>query len=252
MDLQQYVIDIGNSRIKGAAFANDNLVEGSVRIFERNDWSEIYREITNHQAKKLLYSTVANVPPSILLHKLQSEGRKVYSLDHNSPLPFTNGYESPETLGKDRLAAVAGAMSLRSEGNFLVVDAGTCVTLDLLTMADETYRGGIISPGVHMRLKAMHEGTARLPLVTPDQSKGALKLGKNTTDAVRLGGQLGVANEVAGFYAKLNAEFAPLTLILTGGDADMIDLHLDRNSFSDYALEPHLVLLGLNKILRAC
>lgn len=246
--MRQYVIDIGNSRIKGAAFEGEALIEDSVAVFDRGDWSAVYRAITNHQPQKMLYSTVANVPPSILLHQLRGDGCKVHSLDHTSPLPFENAYASPKTLGKDRLAAVAGAISLGQGGSFLVVDAGTCVTMDLLT-SQGVYRGGIISPGVRMRLTAMHEQTARLPLVTPDAEKSSLLLGNNTHDAVLLGGQLGVANEVAGFYNKLSAEFASLSIVMTGGDAPIIDNHLNHKQFHRYYLEPHLVLLGLNKIL---
>lgn len=242
------MIDIGNSRIKGAAFsAAGNLIANSAKVFEQNSWSEIYREITNHSARFLLYSTVANVPPSILLHKLQSEGRKVFSLDHTSPLPFVNNYESPQTLGKDRLAAVAGALGLGEEGSFLVVDAGTCVTMDLLT-ADKTYEGGIISPGVRVRLKAMHEQTARLPLVEPLKVEDDAKLGKNTVDALRLGGQAGVAYEVEGLYHQLVKQYATLKIILTGGDAELVSHHLDETAVN-FKLVPNLVLLGLNKIL---
>ena len=73
-------------------------------------------------------------------------------------------YRTPHTLGVDRLAAVLGARSLQPQGHLLVIDAGTCITFDVL-LADGRYIGGNISPGLSMRLAAMHAHTARLPLV---------------------------------------------------------------------------------------
>lgn len=241
--MNHYVLDIGNSRIKGAAFSDETLIDGSFRFFAHGEWPEIYRELTNHNARRLLYSTVANVPPSILLHKLRAEGRAIFQLDHSSPLPFRNDYKSPTTLGKDRLAALSGAAVLDASANFLVVDAGTCMTLDLLT-AEGVYPGGIISPGVRMRLRAMHEGTARLPLVETAVELQPL-LGKTTEEALRAGGQYGAANEVSGLFQRLEAAYQPLRLVLTGGDAELISAHLTI----DHEVIPHLVLLGLNKIL---
>lgn len=243
--MQQYVIDIGNSRIKGAAFRAGQLIEGSYQVFTKNAWPDIYREVTNHNARNLIFSTVANVPPSILLHKLQSEGRQVFQLSHQSPLPFQNHYESPETLGKDRLAAVAGAVAAFPRTSCLVVDAGTCMTMDFVT-SNGDYLGGSISPGIKMRLQAMHDFTARLPLVTVESSHHLENLGTTTELALQSGGILGTVAEINGMFHRLSNQSKVDHIVLTGGDAPLISQYLRL----EHQLQPQLVLHGLNKILR--
>ena len=80
-------------------------------------------------------------------------------------MPIRNVYRTPQTLGRDRLAAAVGATVLFPGRNVLIVDFGTAVTIDLVT-ADATYRGGCISPGVQLRFGALHDHTAALPLVS--------------------------------------------------------------------------------------
>ncbi|MBQ2362896.1 MAG: type III pantothenate kinase, partial [Bacteroidaceae bacterium] len=73
----------------------------------------------------------------------------------------------PAGMGADRVAADIGARSIYSDRPLLVIDAGTCITFDVID-TDGTILGGAISPGIHLRLKAMHEHTAALPLLGID------------------------------------------------------------------------------------
>ncbi len=75
---------------------------------------------------------------------------------------------TPETLGADRLAGIVGASKLFPAKNVLVIDMGTCIKYDFLSQKRE-YAGGSISPGLNMRLKALHDYTERLPLLQPAQ-----------------------------------------------------------------------------------
>lgn len=240
------MIDIGNSRIKGAAFESDGrLSSAGQRIFAAGAWNELYRDLTNHDARNLLYSTVAKVPTSLFLHQLRAEGRRVFALDHHSPLPFVNHYETPETLGKDRLAAVAGAVALHPGLSCLVIDAGTCITTDLVTDG-ANYQGGSISPGVNMRLAAMHERTARLPRVEPPTEEQALSpLGRSTEQALLGGGVVGSVAELEGVYQRLGGSRRIDRVLLTGGDGPLLSRLLEI----PHEYLPHLVLVGLNKIL---
>ena len=175
---------------------------------------------------------------------LRERGTPTLRLHHTLRLPFVNAYATPDTLGLDRIAAVAGAAALHPGLPCLVVDAGTCITFDLLT-ADGVYRGGNISPGVRMRLRAMHEQTAALPLVAPDAAETGL-LGVSTETALRKGAQLGASLEIEAFVARCAAEQAGLRVLLTGGDADLLAAPLKTKIFAT----PHLVLHGLHEILR--
>ncbi len=88
--------------------------------------------------------------------------------NQRTPVPIGNAYRSPETLGLDRLAAAVGAATLFPGRNVLVIDCGTALTIDTVT-ADGVFRGGCISPGLRMRLRALHDYTAALPLCEPSE-----------------------------------------------------------------------------------
>jgi type III pantothenate kinase len=125
------------------------------------------------------------------------------------------------------------------------VDAGTCVTYEVLR-ADGTYLGGNIAPGLKMRLKAMHEFTARLPRVEVGELQGWI--GFSTVTAMRNGATLGLVYEVKGHLEDMQNNFGPTKVLMTGGDAGIIA----RESVENWTVEPNLVLIGLNHILNHC
>ncbi len=237
---RQLVIDIGNSGTKAACFRGNEL-ELPVHRLAPDDWEGLDGLATNPGVKNIIYSTVANVPPDRWIDKWKSAGLGIYTLDRKRTLPFASDYLSPETLGQDRIAVVAGTKGLFKTA-CLVVDAGSCLTLDLVE-ADGRYRGGNISPGVNMRLRAMHEGTARLPLVLPSGIRE--HLGLSTETALRHGGLLGVVYETEGLFQRLRERYPDLQLVLTGGDAPLLLPHFSISVHHS----PQLVLYGLNQIL---
>lgn len=232
-------IDIGNTRSKLGLFDDHQLVEKT--IWSDYNLEEIISYATNHKVKNVILSTVGiPIEPS---WKAKLENQFFYlQLDHQTPLPIKNAYGTPETLGKDRLAAVVGAQQLYPQENCLVIDAGTCITYDVLS-AEGIYLGGNISPGLAMRFKAMHVFTARLPLVGTGEIKDPI--GQSTETAMRNGGQLGTVLEVEGFIRLFSDQMGKLHVIFTGGDADFFAKVLKSEIF----VNPDLVLRGLNKIL---
>ncbi len=156
-------IDIGNTKTKIAVFGGEQLVEHIVveRINEECVGGLIDRfgEFEN----SIISSVDANEEQRVA--DLFSEfGLKCHLLSYKSPLPFKIDYLTPETLGKDRIAALAGAYAVGGEGNYFIIDCGTCNTYDLLV--DGHFVGGNIAPGIQMRLDAMHHFTAALPQCT--------------------------------------------------------------------------------------
>ena len=235
------VIDIGNSGPKAACFDGDALLPPVARLMDDSDWAALAERVTNLGVRNILYATVANVPKQRWLENWKASGIGVFALDRSRPLPFASDYSTPVTLGQDRIAAVAGTLGHIQTAR-LVVDAGSCVTLDLVDRYDR-YLGGNISPGISMRLRGMHERTARLPLIAPGEVDAVV--GRSTEQALRHGGQLGVVYEIEGLYRRLLPEHPDLRLVLTGGDAPLLLSH-----FSLEVLHlPHLVLRGLNQIL---
>lgn len=161
----------------------------------------------------------------------------------NLSLPFKSEYATPETLGADRIAAVAGASKLFPGENVLAIDLGTCITYDFITMQN-IYKGGAISPGINMRFKAMKHFTARLPkLPVPDNLPDIT--GDSTRSCMESGVLNGVSFEIEGMVAAYK-KFGEIKIILTGGDAFIFE-----KKFKEYIFAaPDLVLIGLNVILQ--
>jgi type III pantothenate kinase len=232
-------MDIGNTRTKLGIFHGKNLVEKQVWT----EWTlDELRSLCNAQGvERLIVSSVASTEMGWL------EGldvrMHVVELTHETPLPFRNAYKTPQTLGKDRLAAVAGAHALYGGADCLVVDCGTCIKYDLLDAAG-TYHGGNIAPGASMRQKAMHHFTARLPEVPLAMPENPV--GNSTVTALQNGAFLGAALEIEGFVRLFEEKRPDLNVILTGGDADFFEPYLRIRKRTS---EPDLTLLGLNHIL---
>ncbi len=232
-------VDIGNTRIKLGVFKQDELIYRST--LPTLAIEELLTLATNHRIENIILSNVANPLDAEMVSRLRRAYR-VTELDASTPLPIDNQYETPGTLGRDRLAAVAGAYALFPGEHCLVIDAGTCITYDLLRK-DGAYLGGNIAPGVAMRLRAMHAFTANLPLLEPGPTSGWL--GKSTEAAMRNGAQEGAGWEAGAFIAHCRQQFPDLRVVLTGGDADFFGKKLKSKIF----VNSDLVLFGLNKIL---
>ncbi len=247
----QLAIDIGNTAIKAAVFHDGELI-GPVVRFSDQQWEVADQLVTNHGVKNIIFSTVANVPPTKWTDNWKTNGCKVVALHAELPLPFTSRYETMETLGQDRIAVVAGSLPFATfpapasaPGNQparLIVDAGTCMTLDLID-GQAVYQGGNISPGLTMRLQAMHHFTARLPFAEPADTIGSV--GRSTLQALRHGGQMGLVYEVEGLYRRLKSVYPNLELLITGGDAGWLSEKLSV----PFVFSPNLVLFGLHQIL---
>ncbi|HMQ48253.1 MAG TPA: type III pantothenate kinase [Saprospiraceae bacterium] len=231
-------IDIGNTRVKMGIFDQDQLLQYDV--VEKLPLNYLTQWLTNHSIQNIIYCSVGKV----LDQKLQAFlDQHALFLDAHTPIPVTNHYQTPATLGKDRLAAVVGAFALFPETNCIVVDAGSCITCDVLKKGGH-YLGGNISPGIKMRLKAMHEFTAALPLVEPGELRAWI--GDSTTAALRNGAQLGAIFEVMAFVDYLETHYGDFQVIITGGDAEYFVKNLKREIF----VHQNLVLAGLNQILK--
>ena len=232
-------VDIGNTRAKIGLFEEGDLVRQE--IWEVWSFEKLSAWLTNQKVKNIILCTVAGKVPSSMQSYLQDHYFYI-ELSEATPLPIENLYKTPATLGKDRLAAIVGAFQLYPYENCLVIDAGTCITYDILDEQGR-YLGGNISPGIRMRLRAMHTFTAGLPHAPMKEME--TWIGDTTISALQNGAQQGVLLEMAGFIAHFKVAYGSLKVILTGGDADFFAKKLKSEIFVNH----HLVLLGLNKIL---
>uniref|UniRef100_UPI0030D97038 type III pantothenate kinase n=1 Tax=uncultured Salegentibacter sp. TaxID=259320 RepID=UPI0030D97038 len=143
---------------------------------------------------------------------------------------------------KDRLALVAAGALKYQNKNLLVIDAGTCITFDFKNDKNE-YLGGAISPGLQMRLKALHNFTAKLPLVKLEEN--ITLIGDSTKNSILSGVLNGVAAELDGIIDRYKADYKYLTIILTGGDSQILSKRVKNGIFAN----PNFLLEGLNYIL---
>ena len=159
-----------------------------------------------------------------------------------TPVPIKNRYETPETLGRDRLANAVAANQIYPGLPVVVIDAGTCIKFDFVTGKNE-YFGGSIAPGIDMRFAALHKFTARIPLI--ERSETVYLIGKNTREAVQSGVINGALAEVKGILEQYQMTHKDLKVIITGGDHALLERSLKTSVLSD----PWLTLKGLNEIL---
>ena len=235
------VIDIGNTYTKVAVFDNHELIYANHH--EVFDTEVLTGYLDKYIIEKAIVSTVKNTTED--WGDILKEKTALLKFNPAEYKGINNKYLTPQTLGADRLAAVIGANYLYPGKSNLVIDAGTCVTYDLVD-SDANYFGGSISPGLNMRYNALNYYTGGLPLIKSDT--GFINnYGNNTTTAIQSGVQNGLKYEITGFIESYTKSYPQLNIILTGGDAIFFDTLLKNSIFAPYIkMEPHLVLKGLN------
>ena len=157
-------------------------------------------------------------------------------------IPIAVDVDVPAKVGIDRLLNVfAAGRLLAPDRSVIVVDSGTATTVDLMT-AEQTFRGGSILPGLRLSAYAMHDYTARLPLLNVDEEPAELPdvPGRNTEDAMRAGlfiGQLGAVRELVNRLQhaavhRFGASDSP-AIVVTGGGGRQLVHHLAGATFID-------------------
>lgn len=236
------VIDIGNSFTKLAVFSGDEIID-----FITNEIVslELLKSILHKypQIGSSILSSVAEHDPGLV--DFLSQIGFFIELSHSTKVPFKNSYSTPNTLGKDRIAIAAAAAHLYPNENVLVIDTGTSITYDLVLSSGE-YVGGGISPGLNMRLNALHNFTHRLPLINlPDPETEINLVGNSTESSIQSGVVNGLKAEVENIINQYNNSFSPLKVMISGGDYK----YFERLVKSDIFAAPNIVVFGLKYIL---
>ncbi len=239
-------IDIGNTRYKGGFFEENNLIE----TFETKEENEIFSFIDNliekHSVENIIIASTRADLADFLSKTNQNKLKNIFLLSSDLPVPLKNHYQTPKTLGTDRIAGMCGAKAIFPTQNCLVIDIGTCITYDLIDDKDNFF-GGTISPGVNMRLRAMHEFTQKLPLLEWNSQNNSPDFqGTSTKDAILSGAINGVMLEIQGIIHHFERLYEDLHIILCGGDA----FYFEKSLKSTIFVHPKLVLYGLNRILQ--
>lgn len=237
------VIDQGNTFTKLGVFD-----KGELRYFNssKNLDENIITSIPQiNEVNQVIISSVKTNFPSanqLALKLGLASTIKLLILNSQTHVPIFNHYETPNTLGKDRLAALVGASNYFPDCPKLVIDAGTAITIDYLDEKNN-FQGGNISPGIQTRFNALHQNTGQLPQLKLNTDTPFM--GLNTFNAIHSGVQNGVLFEIEGYINHFNKLNINTKIFLTGGDADFFGKKLKNPIF----VNPNLVLSGLNTIL---
>lgn len=233
----ELVIDIGNTRMKMVLVTQGR--PGKPQGAPTGDLAAVRAYCGQRKPERIIVGSVAQ--EALAFISRLEEWAPVVVIKADGPSPVRSRYASPDSLGVDRLANVVAAAKLFPHRAVVVIDLGTCITYDLL---DEhaVYHGGAITPGLAMRAKAMHDHSARLPLV--DHTRPAELPGRDTTESLVVGVQHGSALEMAGFIAEFRKKHPRLLVVLTGGDAVWAAGNLKNGIF----VHPSLTLIGLYEL----
>ena len=234
-------IDIGNTCAKLVAFDKNKIIEAW--HIEHEEPSRLADFCRIHHFTEGVWSTVISLNDGLREAIANLPFPMLRLRSGITPVPVTLGYDTPLTLGSDRLAAVVGAYTLSRGNDILVIDVGTCITFDFVNAAGE-YLGGNISPGPKMRFKALNTFTSALPMVKREGETSLL--GTTTETAIRNGVINGIRHELEGYICEFKSKYPNLLVYLTGGFH--IDLHNSEKmrTFADEYLVPR----GLNAILQ--
>jgi len=229
--------DFGNTRKKVAVF-NENELDKAI-VMTDDSIETVQSLIDSYQPRKSILSSV--IDHNTAIEELLTAKTKFHKLNHLTKLAFTTPVGKPATIGADRLALAAGAVHFYPKNNNLVIGMGSCVTYNFINKYHE-FLGGAISPGMEMRLKAMNQFTAKLPLVKADSNVPLI--GYDTNTNLLSGVVLGMAKEIDGFIDAYKERFGNFNVLLTGGDLVHLAYHLKNKIFAD----PELIFKGLYAI----
>lgn len=226
--------------MKAGLFQKEKL-EQSFRFPASEAHSRLIDIIETHNPDYAIICSVSSASAEVE-SRLSDSVKRFVRMDERTSTPVMNAYSS-DSVGMDRLAMAVGAHHEHPTKNNLVVCLGTCITYNFVQNT-RTFRGGAISPGLNMRLRAMHEFTDKLPQVS---LKGeTLLLGYDTDTCMRSGAVFGIISEIDGMVNEFAAQYKDFNAVLTGGDMQYFEGKLKCEIFAD----PDIILKGLNIILK--
>ena len=233
------VVDIGNTRVKFACFEENKILK---QVVDSASSEDLPQEIKTLEIDRAIVSASGKISEK-LIRCIEQYAGEILIMDSQTPIPIALQSSTPDTVGLDRKAACVGASVLFPWKNCLVFDAGTALTIDLLS-AEKGMIGGNISPGLNLRFNSLHTFTARLPLLQPNEINSLF--GNSTKESILSGVQQGILFEVEAYINEAIKEFPDICPVFTGGDAHFFVKNLKSSIFA----EPDLVVIGLNRILK--
>lgn len=237
------VVDIGNTSVKAAIFHR-----GKIEV-KLSSFTEIKAAIKQQPITHCIISKTGSANP--VEEFLEEQKFKKFSFGYELKLPISNCYETPQTVGTDRLALMSAAQKFYPKKNVLVIDTGTCITYNFLN-AYAQFLGGAIAPGIEMRFKSLHHFTANLPQLSAQSvlknytaANDILLIGNSTEKSIASGVVNGVKAEVNGIVQQYKKEHKKLVVVVTGSGSNLFEKLIEppTENLPDFQLE------GLNYIV---
>ena len=242
--------DIGNTNIKICIFREDELT--GFNIFSSTD--DLLASLKSVNISKAAISSVVPGKTKIVSDFLKNEFNvPAYQITKESLFNLKINYDTPETLGIDRICSAEGAFSIFKSSNefinynsktfLLSVDLGTATTINIVGYPGE-FLGGIIAPGIKIMALSLNKNTAQLPEVDFGNYKG--NIGRDTKSSIASGiinSTIGVIERTIDFLKReRNAE--EIKIYVTGGNAEVMIRFFDF----EFIYEKGLVLKGIKSI----
>ncbi|MBI2809850.1 MAG: type III pantothenate kinase [Candidatus Melainabacteria bacterium] len=242
-----FVLDIGNSRIKGGLFEGKKLVNAFSIPAQPVPKEELLRYFEGKKIETALVSSVNSQVDEAIKSVLEQYKITYKFLDYKN-VKLGLDVDEPEALGHDRIANAYGALVHFPINDCIVVDIGTAITVDLIAK-EGRYTGGMIYSGSELCSKSLHDYTDKLPFVKAMKPESAL--GKTTQAHLQSGiyyGQLGAIERMIDELRSLHDSPSSVKVIATGGATKDESFADDLSEFIDL-IDPHLTLIGLREIL---
>ncbi len=227
-------VDLGNTRTKLGVYKDGSLIQ--TRMLSSFQLNSLKQDYPNSKV------AVSNVSKNEYINSLKKNFRDdFFELTYSVRLPFEMCYDTPDTLGKDRISNAAALVDFSIDKPKLCIDIGTCIKFDFVDQ-NNRYFGGSISPGLRLRLAALNQKTENLPNL--DFKKPSSFIGNNTNQSILSGVYFGMLNEIEGMIDLYIEKYPEMNIIITGGDA----IHFDFNQKYSIFADENFTLRGIYQI----
>ena len=237
------LIDIGNTKTKWMLRDNKSIYKHDSFLTEDIDQDHFEFD---EKIRKIVISNVAGFEKEAILKiKLKNFSCPIEFIKAHQKLNhLINNYHDASKLGTDRWLSALG-VSHDIKKNAVIISVGTAVTIDYLSYDEKkyqhTFEGGVILPGLHLTQNTLSNNTAVLK-----KSEGAFQMPPiNTANAIQSGFILSVLGNLKYFFELASSKSRGVTIILSGGDTELIYQHIDEGLKKYVSIKKDLVLEGL-------
>lgn len=255
------LLDIGNTNIKIAMKENDESY-AFIKSYKRIDlfYKFFSNIIKKYNIDRVFYASVKGDETKKIIERLTKIAKPKLNdffvrISYLKEAGFKFNYNPIKSYGDDRLALLYYISFKYPERTVLAIDSGTAITID--TMYNLNYEGGCIFCGINLCFKSLFKRTKQLPLLSIEDLKNIenISFGFSTKESILSG----FCYNYSGFilksiqtfknkiYEKYNIKNPELTIIITGGDADIIyNLVKDKIEDNTILLDKNAVISGID------